>query len=178
MLRRINFFALRTDLIAVLQAVEFKRPVKYVLSHDSSSSRLQEWFRAADIPELGQAACEQSIGCKMFLLADWNTEVQVRPFQLISGETRFAVDQMRNQDSIVINPAGQWKPDIIISGFFATVSDTSTSQSLMRLLARVVRGHFTRIGAFWVGPEAMIGFRHGYRLTQAEQSPAEFDLRG
>jgi len=47
----------------------------------------------------------------------------------------------------------------------------------MRLFSRTIRKHFTKIKVFWVGPEAMIGFRSGYRLTIAEQSPPEFDLQ-
>jgi hypothetical protein len=176
MLWRINFFALKADLFVILNEVESKRPLRFTLIQDSVTPRVQEWFRGTHIPELGQAYGEQAALCHMFLLTDWQSPVFAFPHQLMNGETRFVVDQSSNPDSVVMNPAGKWKSDIVIAGSFATISDSSVSQALMGLLNRTIRNHFTRIKAFWVGPEAMIGFRQGYRLTVAEQSPPEFDL--
>ena len=46
----------------------------------------------------------------------------------------------------------------------------------MRKYRAVIKRRFTRINAFWVGPLALQGFRAGWRLTGAEQSPPEYDL--
>jgi len=177
MMKYIHFFALKEDLLHVLNELESKRPTRYVLSGHFNTPKAPEWYRAADIPELGIAHGEQSMLCRMYLLTDWQLQVQADKFQLFSGETRFSIDQRLNPDTIVMNPGGLWKPDIIISGSFATISENPVAQSLMRIVRHTVRRSFTRIKAFWVGPEALKSLRSGWRLTGAEQSPREFDLQ-
>jgi hypothetical protein len=176
MLGRINIFALKADRLSVLNEVESKRSVKYTLDQTSAKPKVQEWYKAVDLPDLGHANCEQSAGCNKFFLSDWKTEIQHQRYQLLTGETRYSLDQLRNPDTVLFCPAGIWKPEIIIAGSVTTISDTAYAQSLMRLFTRTIRKHFTKVKVFWVGPEAMIGFRRAYRLTIAEQSPTEYDL--
>jgi len=59
MLARINFYALQPDIVGILNEIESKRAIQYTLDEFSGTPRSQEWFRAADIPELGQASGEQ-----------------------------------------------------------------------------------------------------------------------
>jgi hypothetical protein len=95
----------------------------------------------------------------------------------LNGTLRFDTDQLINQDTITFTPAGEWKSSMIIAGGFATVSSSAPAQALMRLAVRTVKRHFTRVYAFWVGPEALCRFRAGTRLCYAEQSPPGYDLR-
>ncbi len=95
-----------------------------------------------------------------------------------SDETvRFHTDQRLNPDSIVFTPAGDWKGQMIIAGRIATISDSPASQALMRLATSRIKKHFTRVLAYWVGPEALKELRAGKRLSMAEQSPALYDLK-
>jgi len=58
MLTRINFFVLQPDIVGILNEIESKRAIKYTLDEYSGIPKAQEWFRAADIPELRQASGE------------------------------------------------------------------------------------------------------------------------
>jgi hypothetical protein len=84
---------------------------------------------------------------------------------------------MDNQDSIVFTPAGEWKREMIIAGLFATSSSSSGSQALMKHIGSLLKKHFVKVNAYWVGPEALLRLRNGGRLTMAEQSPPIYDLR-
>jgi hypothetical protein len=66
---------------------------------------------------------------------------------------------------------------MIIAGRIATISDPAASQALMRLSASLIKQYFTRVRAYWVGPEALTQLRAGKRLSFAEQSPALYDLK-
>jgi hypothetical protein len=100
-----------------------------------------------------------------------------RRVEQFDGRVRFDVDQMLNPDSIVFTPGGEWKKQMIIAGLFATVSSSQPAQQLMRQINGAVRKYFTKINAYWVGPEALARLRSGFRLTMAEQSPPMYDLR-
>jgi hypothetical protein len=47
----------------------------------------------------------------------------------------------------------------------------------MRRFESAFKKHFVKIGAYWVGPSAKRALDSGTRLTIAEQSAPEFDLR-
>lgn len=66
---------------------------------------------------------------------------------------------------------------MIIAGRIATISDSAASQALMRLSTSLIKKYFTRVRAYWVGPEALKQLRDGKRLSMAEQSPALYDLK-
>jgi len=88
------------------------------------------------------------------------------------------VDQLVNPDTVVLNPGGVWRGDILLYGRVATVSGSAESQRLMRRFRAAIRSGFRQVRAFWVGPEALRMLHSGKRLTIAEQSPRGFDLVG
>jgi hypothetical protein len=47
----------------------------------------------------------------------------------------------------------------------------------MKRFYTAIRKRFTKVRAFWVGPEALALLHAGKRLTAATQCPPEFDLR-
>jgi hypothetical protein len=51
------------------------------------------------------------------------------------------------------------------------------ARRLQRTFDTAIRKHFVKISAFFVGPAAEALLDSGCRLTAAEQSPPEFDLR-
>jgi hypothetical protein len=173
----INFFALKGDLLLALGGVESRREIKYLRSGRLDGRVPGCWFSAKELPELGQATCDQQAGCESYLIVDRAANVYVRHSTMFSGDDRFDVDNGGNRDSIEFTPAGKWTDGAIISGRFATLNDTPPSRALMRAVHYQIRKHFTRIRAYWVGPEALAAFRAGRRLTMAIQSPPEYDLR-
>jgi hypothetical protein len=175
--RRIEFFALKSDLLLVLEAVEAKRPVKYALAATSEEPRTQEWSRASEIDGIGCAQGAQTMVCAQFPVIDAQTAVHPWQFERFDGTVRFGFDQRLNPDSILFTPAGDWKGRMIIAGRIATISDSPASQALMRLATSRIKKYFTRVRAYWVGPEALKQLRNGKRLSMAEQSPALYDLK-
>ena len=174
---RIGFFAAKSDLIAVLDDFETRRAIKYVLMSSSGGPKTEEWTRGADIPSLGYADGSQTYACKSFLITDTHTHVNPQRITHYDGSHRFDVDQLINPDSITFIPGGEWKDLMMIAGLFGTASNSEISRSLMGLARRAIRKHFTKVQAFWVGPEALTYLRRGKRLTTAEQSPPIYDLR-
>jgi hypothetical protein len=175
-MKRISFFATKNDLLLVLCELEAKRKVKYTRAGRIEGPEYQAWESGAYLPGLGFAAADQSVACDSFLILDGASAVTVTSQEMLSGDDRFDVDQARNPDSVNLNVGGEWVDGSLISGSATTNSETPVSQSLMRAIHSGIKKHFTRVQAFWVGPDALASLRAGKRLTYAVQSPPEYDL--
>jgi hypothetical protein len=174
---RINLFAMRDDLLLVLGKLEASRPARYARATRLPGPIPEIWNSCKYLPRLGQATGDQAVACDAFLIFDGDSTVQVEKMRMFDEDDRFDVDQSMNPDSIVLFPGGEWIDGTVIAGSIATISKSPIAQALMRAVHSGVKKHFTRVNAFWVGPEALAAFRNGRRLTIAIQSPPEFDLR-
>lgn len=177
---QILFFALREDLIPILEVVESKGPLKYALTGNFMATDLKGGIRVletgAGIPELGTASGDQQMACDSFLVCERDAEIRLRCFRGVDGD-RVCVDQFVNPDTVTFTPGGVWNGEVVLSGRVATVSDTAVAQALMRRFKSAIKKAFTKVGAYYVGPNALVLLKSGRRLTNAVQSPPEFDLR-
>lgn len=174
---RVYFFATKDDLLLVLGWLEAKMSVKYTRRGMLPGPEPEVWKSGADIPGLGRAAGDQAVSCDFFLIVDAPSAVNVVSRPMLNGERRYDVEQPGNPDSVLLNVGGEWDDGSLISGSVMTISQSNISQGLMRAIHNGVKKHFTRVRAYWVGPEALVWLRSGKRLTYAVQSPPEYDLK-
>lgn len=174
--RQIYFYALRDDILSVLNFVEEKTTIKYVTAGISNTRKLEAYDHGVDIPSLGHATSERGVSSTSFLVTKANVPVEFREVSG-TGVTYLFVDQLINPDTVVLTPSGLWGEDTILSGRVATASNTSIARGLMKHFSSGFKKHFFRVKAFLVGRQAMEFLNTGKRLTIALQSPREFDLR-
>ena len=179
-MKQIHLFALKEDLLAIIEAVECKGPLKYVRTGNFVSEAIKDGIIAfavgAELPNLGKASADQSIGCDAYLVCEPETPINLRRFQAYDGRERVCVDQLVNPDTVVFRPAGVWNEDVVLSGSVGTASDSPASQALMKRFHVAVRKTCSKVKAFYVGPRAFVLLESGKRLAGAVQSPREFDL--
>ncbi|TIT19999.1 MAG: hypothetical protein E5W70_23130 [Mesorhizobium sp.] len=174
-MKQIHFFALKDDLLPVLEAVEREISIKYILMGHFPETEFGSFSNRMQIPALGQSTTESASSGRSFLVTGHAVPIEVRPIKTPSG-TRYSLDQLSNPDTVTFSPGGRWTEDVVINGRVATVSDTPLAQELMKTFNRAFKKQFSKIKAFYVGPGAAILLDAGKRLTAAEQSPREFDL--
>ena len=121
-------------------------------------------------------AQESAASCESFLVTRRTEPVNVRAINTVNGIERYCLDQLINPDSIEFKPAGVWNDDIVLNGRVATVSESAISEELMKRFNSVVRKRFTKIKAFWLGPNTLVFLNTGKRLTASAQSPRDYDL--
>ncbi len=179
-MKQIHFFALKEDLLAMLEFLESQGPLKYVLTGNFLSDEVKHgvsvFTSGANIPNLGKASADQTAGCDSFLVCEPESHVQLRKFRAYDGRERICIDQLANPDSVVFTPAGMWSEDIILNGCVGTASDSQISRVLMKRFHVAVKKTCSKVRAFYVGPKALVLLQNGKRLTGAVQSPPEFDL--
>jgi hypothetical protein len=178
-MKHILFFALKEDLLALLELVESKGPLKYARMGNFASHEIKDGISVYDtgagIPNLGKASADSSSACEAFLVCERETPIDLRVLQGSDGE-RVCIDQLANPDSVEFKPGGVWNEDVVLHGRIATASESQISRALMKRFQAAVRKTFSKVKAFYVGPKALALLESGKRLTISAQSPREFDL--
>lgn len=178
-MKQILFFALKEDLLSMLQLVESKNPLKYVhmgnYSASESKDNLSVFNSRIEIPDLGIATADSSAACKSYLACEQGTSINLRSLQGSIGG-RICVDQLANPDSVVFTPGGSWSEEVVLNGRVGTASESQVSRSLMKRFDVAIKKTFSKVRAFYVGPKALTLLKLGERLAGAVQSPREFDL--
>jgi hypothetical protein len=171
-----HFFALRDDLVPVLDAAERIFDVKYVLAGMFESSSYEIFNHGRDIPNLGEAEAASAVSCACYLVTMRATPVNVEPRRTIDGQ-RYCINQRINRDSITFSPGGLWREDILLYGRVATISASDLAQELLKGFGGPIMQQFRKVNAFYVGPQAFEMLEAGKRLTWAEQTPRDHDLK-
>jgi hypothetical protein len=172
-----QFFALNVDLLPMLDRVESKEPLRYVRAGRSLSPNYESFGRGEEIPDLGTANYSSSMGCNRFLVAEPRVNINVRLVQQSDGVDSYHIDQLLNPDTIVFWPGGLWANDILLYGEVGTASNSEASRRLMARFRSAIKKQFAKINGYYVGAGALKSLEAGKRLTIAEQSPREFDLK-
>ena len=174
----IPFYATSQDLLEVLLEVEAARPLRYFRCGDADVSGANEWWdTASDLPSLGIALTGKAVLEQSWLVVARGASPQVREVRLRRGGKRFLVDQLLNPESVTLRSGGAYGSDVIIAGDVGTGSRDSWSQETLRLFSDSMKTHFTQVGAYLVGPEALAQLDRGARLTASVRSSTEYDLR-
>jgi hypothetical protein len=175
-MKYIHFFATKNDILPMIEAVEQQGPLQYVRTGNRLSSDFEKYLHGADIPNLGRASRDSASSCEHYLVTPATVPISVETFEGIGGVQRYCMDQSLNPDTVELTPAGVWGDDFVLDGRVATISGTAIAQGLMKRFHTAITKRFTKVRAFWVGPEALALLRAGKRLTAATQCPPEFDL--
>jgi hypothetical protein len=180
-MKRIFFFATRTDILTVTDAGEKRSPLKYVLEHHDLfpeyGSTIPRYQSAAEILTLGTATRRQTSNCERYIVAHESTPVE--PFtRVIGGKSTTAYELGNCPDCIELTGGGFWEGTVLINGLLQTWSDSTLSQQLMRRFASAIKKTSKqKIGAYWIGPEAFHFLENGGRLTLNVEAAPSFDIK-
>ena len=104
------FFAVKDDLLPVFETIEDGGALRYVKAERSLIPDYDSFSRGAEIPNLGKATSESAISSETFLVADPQTEINVRVVEQDDGIRSFHIDQLANPDTVTFSSGGIWKP--------------------------------------------------------------------
>ena len=172
-----HFFAAGDDLLPVFESVEANRGLSYTLCGLFPSRELTSVVAGGEIPALrSPAPYPSAIACPQYLVTAAGAPISVREVPQKSGGVLYAIDQLENPESTIIQPGGLYPPHVLLHGRVGTVSSEPFAAQLQRAFASAIAKFFERARAFYVGPEARELWGRGYRLTPNAQSPREYDL--
>jgi hypothetical protein len=177
--KQTHFFATKTDLQAIVGAIESERELQYVRSglfDDVSPVVYQSllYYQDLGVNRRGQVTNAD----KMFLVLDRSSEILVEPVPQVSGGTKYAIDMRLNEDAISITPSGAYDKNTLIAGKIGTISASPASLDIYNLFRKTLLRSSQQVGYARVCPDAMVQMISGTRMvTMGIDSPRDYDLR-
>lgn len=167
------FFATADDLLPIFDAVELRSSLCYSIAGNTSEPI--QFTTGRSLPSLrAPAPGPAAVHCPRYLVTLATSPVKARPVGQF--EVRYVVDQLWNQDSVAFTHGGFYGDNVLLYGSVGSAHKTTAATQLHRAFGNALKKHFTRVNAFWVGPEAFQRWKQGWRLTVGANSPKEFDL--
>jgi hypothetical protein len=170
-----HFFATRADQIALLRAVEARIPLKYVVSGLLPSREPVIYYVGTDIPTLGAARHENAINGDSYLVMGTAEEFFIKDVRQKSGDMKYLISQEGNQNTAIFLHGGFFDK-VLLYGKIGTVWETDKSLEIYSSFVSVIKEQFLKIGSYYIGKGAGEFLKEGGRLTQAVQSPRDYDL--
>lgn len=172
----INYYATRTDIVAILEDFERKFNVHYAAAGSYDTPHIAQYATIGAIPEAGRMSADAAHKGKKYLIALEATTFSSVEIQQRDGGLRYAVDQRANPNTVVLAPGGAFDDKTILAGSLGTTNSSPVSMQLMRTLGRLLRSQWSAIQSYYVGPEAEAILDMGGRLTAIVGMPGEYDL--
>lgn len=159
------FFATHADLAAVVRDVMAVRPIDIVQGGLSSEPSLVVLTDADDLREF-----------ETYLIVDRGAPVNLREVPQRAGGLKYAVDQVDNAHSVVLQTGGKYTAQHLIAGQAGTVGGNKQSDDLYAVIAKDIRKRFEKVKSYYVGPEAASMLDGGLRLSATPNAPPTYDL--
>jgi hypothetical protein len=161
----IPIFATTDDWLDIVAGVDSTQPLQLVRTGLFDTSRVETQSNPFKLDSLAG-----------YLVLDKSAEVSVRDIQQRNGGTKYAVDQLDNANSVVLQIGGLVDQDRLVSGSIGTIRSDHVPKELFKLFAELINERFKNIKSYFVGPEALRLLRAGTRLSPTRKSPREYDL--
>lgn len=178
--KRVNFFCCKDDLLFIMQNIEKSVKLKYAAGGMYSSiNDVKLYTTLLDYEDLGiHRSGEHQDG--FFLVVEATSEITFEECRLFDGSIRYAVNQLKNPDSIIFHPGGLYKDKFLVHGQVSTIGTGSNARTLMKIFQKEIKRQCPkRSGGFYYYSEGVEHlYNNGVRLiTISVKSPTEYDLK-
>ncbi|MBD2768467.1 hypothetical protein IC235_11255 [Hymenobacter sp. BT664] len=174
--KQLLFFLTPAELVELMAAFESQNVVSYHQAGTFPSPKTLTAFSLIEEASLGHLTSGDWNQSPTYLISAPETKIVVREIILQRGGYSYAIDQQKNPDTVVFKPSGIFTEGILVAGSLVTGSSTAYSTMTFQAFAKIIKQRTTRIGVFYVGPDARAKLMLGWRLVTTASSPKEYDL--
>lgn len=174
---QIQLFATKSDLLPRIESIESKKELHYAILSMSKNKNIDLINSLLDVDEIGFNNSGKYVLGTQYLVVEKKYDIKSRSIEQRDGGVLYDVGPLENPHSIIFQPGGIYGDNCIIIGSLGTVSESEESIRLYQFFKKEITKNFKKIKGVYVGPEAVMFARSGYRLItmHIEQSP-EYDL--
>ena len=176
MTRRLGFFGLRDDSLAIMSRIERNWPLEYRRMGVYPSPEVPVFTSVLEIPDFGVAVRGEMNQEPQYLVTPAKCPFIPRVIPYSAGGQGYSVTQDENPASVVISSGGLYAPGIIIGGECLTRSRSASSTYMYERIRGVFRRMCVKVGDYFVAPLALELARQGARLTHEAAAPVRFDV--
>ena len=176
--KQLLFFALLEDIEQILKYAELQINLAYFETGLLDTKNVKSYNSIFNVPNIGYTFVGDWNRIDSYLITKQEYSVNVRTVPQRKGNSKYAVDQMHNPESIELKLGGILKGsnNVLVAGRIATISEGKVSKELYKLFTTSIKKDFKKIGAFYVGKIAEEKLKSGWRLVTNDRSPKEYDL--
>lgn len=159
------FFATRNDLLMLLENINKEHSIAIFIA---------DWLDTPVIKKINNFN-EITPGIN-YLIASSDININLRLIPQRDGSLKYAIDQLENPETIALEPGGLISNQHLVAGQLGTSSLSPLSLYFYKIALKTLKKRFSKIKAYYVGPEAQILLDKGFRLSRSAKSPASYDL--
>lgn len=167
----------KLDFHELLKEVESKKEFKYFQTGLLDEDNIRNYSSLNDYNNLGNASFGSQGLNDCFLIIPVSNELKIRVVPQRKGGVKYAVDQLVNEESIIIETGGIYNEGIFIAGRIGTVKENNFSNEVYNLFFSMIKKNFIKVGSCYVGKLANEKLDSGWRFVLNDSSPKEYDLR-
>jgi hypothetical protein len=159
-------FATANDLSQLVSSVCRELKVHFVLCgmFDSDTPVVFESF-------------DQHRDMQQYLVLEPERQLKVRQVTQKDGSIKFAVDQLANPKSVAVSCGGFASEKLLVAGQIGYSSNDPDAADMFFAFDQEVRKKFSKIKAYWVGPEAERLLDSGVNLAATARGSSEYYLK-
>lgn len=172
-----HFFATSADMMSVITSIENTWQLDYYEAglFDSSTAVLHHSLLA--ISTLALPTPNSGVHCTRYLVLDSPSDLQIRTIPQKCGSPKYAIDQLVNPESLIIQLGGIHQDGMLIVSSIGTAHKSTFSTSLLSAYRRCFKKQFQVINGIFVGREAHMFLNTGWHLVFDVTQPREYDLQ-
>lgn len=176
MTKRLDFFALRDDSLAIMSRIEAKGALEYRRFGVYASPEVPVFASVSEIPDFGVAVRGDMNSEPSYLVTPAKCPFIPRVIPYSAGGQGYLVSQDENPSSVELCSGGLYAPGVIIAGECRTRSRSYNSTHIYERFYRAFRRMCVKVGDSYVAPLALELARQGARLTHEAAAPVQFDV--
>jgi hypothetical protein len=173
-------YAVHDDALRLLQSLESRGPLQYVLTGVFDSTATPVYHSAEAIPGLGTASWHHTTACEEYMVFRGRVRVVRRKVEQSAGGYLYFVDTWKNPHCILFTCGGVYQDRCVITGSIETGAMEGERANLFRQFDREIRKQFVRVEApgrpVFIGPGALELLRQGYRFTDSLGTEPDMDV--
>ncbi len=174
--KEIFFLGIKEDLLNILIYIESNFKIQYIKAG-----------LLCDIPSIEKTLKNKSnLGIvdhkdwnfnEKFLILNQDTELMIRKIEQRRGGVKYAIDQLKNQNSIVVSLGGyNQSENAIIASKITALYDTDFINKIYKELSKIIKKNSKKTGRFYISKGALDMSTKGVRLTEDSRSTRNFDI--
>lgn len=112
-----------------------------------------------------------------YLILNRDDKLHVRKVSQKNGGVKYAIDQMKNADSLIISLGGYNKTEnAIIASKITTKDNTSFTNLFFKKLNKFLKANNKKVESFYIGADALNMAKEGIRLTEDARLEETHDI--
>lgn len=161
-----QLFATDNDLTILVDKVSSLRPLQFAAMGQFASGTPVLWDRFSE-----------AVTAPQVLAFDKGLAIAARSVPQHAGSTKFAIEQLSNAKTVVIQRGGTVEGSRLLASQIGTSSNDPASEAIYALFAKEIRRGFEKVKSYYLGSEALRLLDEGVRLSPNAKSPEAYDLK-